>query len=119
EALSLIVGCWGEGRTWEFTLPGLGERFRVISYDRRGHGESTGPPDEGSVHDDVADAAALIEAVHGGPSYVVANSYGAIIALRLAAERPDLVRRMAIHEPPMLLILEGTEHQPLLDAQAP
>jgi len=118
EPLILIHGSWGERTTWGFILPGLGEAFRVVSYDRRGHGESTGPPAEGTVHDDVADAAALIEAVHGGPAYVVANSYGAIIALRLAAERPDLVKRMTIHEPPMLLILEGTEHQGVLDAKA-
>src|SRR5438874_99707 len=94
EPLILIHGSWGERQTWAFIVPGLAESFRVVSYDRRGHGESVAPPDAGTVHDDVADAAALIEGMDAAPAYVVANSYGSCIALRLAAERPELVKPM-------------------------
>ncbi|TMK82607.1 MAG: alpha/beta fold hydrolase, partial [Actinobacteria bacterium] len=54
DPLLLIHGSWGERQTWAFVLPGLAESFRVVSYDRRGHGESVGQPDAGTVHDDVA-----------------------------------------------------------------
>ena len=118
DPLLLIHGSWGERQTWAFVLPGLAESFRVVSYDRRGHGESVGQPDAGTVHDDVADAAALIEVMDGGPAYVVANSYGSCIALRLAAERSDLVRRMVCHEPPMLGVLETSpDYKALFDEQ--
>jgi len=117
--LLLIHGSWGERQTWGFVLPGLGESFRVISYDRRGHGESAGDPTAGTIDDDVADAAALIEALDAAPANVVANSYGSIIALRLAAEHPELVRAMFCHEPPALRILEGTEHEGILDEKRP
>jgi pimeloyl-ACP methyl ester carboxylesterase len=117
--LLLIHGSWGERETWGFILPGLSASFRVLSYDRRGHGESIGDPTAGTVHDDVADAGALIEKVQGEPAYVVANSYGSIVALRLATEHPELVRSMACHEPPALRMLEGTEHEGILEEQAP
>jgi pimeloyl-ACP methyl ester carboxylesterase len=123
EPLVLIHGSWGERQTWGLVVPALAESFRVISYDRRGHGESSAPPDAGTVHDDVADVAALIDALGDGRAHVaalidalgdgrahvVANSYGACIALRLAAAHPDRVARMACHEPPMLGVLDADD----------
>lgn len=90
--------CWctalgAESQTWGFVVPGLAESFHVVAYDRRGHGNSGGPPEAGTVHDDMADLAALIEDLGIAPVNLVANSYGACIALRLTIERPDLVRR--------------------------
>ena len=117
--LLLIHGSWAERPTWMFIMAGLSESFRVISYDRRGHGESVGDPTAGTMDDDVADAAALIETLDAAPAYVVGSSYGSIIALKLATERPDLVRRMAVHEPPALAMLPGTEHEGLLEDQTP
>lgn len=107
--LLMIHGSWGERGTWGFVVPGLAESFRVVTYDRRGHGESTSDPVAGTVHDDVADAAGLIETLGLAPARVVAGSYGACIALRLATARPDLVERLVCHEPPMLGLLEGAE----------
>jgi len=104
--LVLIHGSWGERQTWGFVVPALAESFRVISYDRRGHGESTARPDAGTVHDDVADVVRLIDAVGDGRANVVANSYGACIALRLADAHPERVARMVCHEPPMLGALD-------------
>jgi pimeloyl-ACP methyl ester carboxylesterase len=86
----------------------LAESFSVITYDLRGHGRSTiDPPDAGDVHDDIADLAALIERLGIGPANVAGNSSGACIALRLTAERPDLVRRTLAHEPPSDWLLAG------------
>lgn len=107
EPLVLVHGSWGEGDTWGFVVPGFAESFRVVTYDRRGHGRSSGPPEQGTVYDDVADLAALIEKLGVAPANLVANSYGACIALRLTAQRPELVRRTAAHEPPFLPLLAG------------
>lgn len=107
DPLVLVHGSWGESMTWGFVVPGLAERFRVVTYDRRGHGQSDGSPTEGTVHDDVSDLAGLIEELDLGPAHVCGNSYGTNIALRLAIERPDLVRRFAGHEPPLVSVLDG------------
>jgi pimeloyl-ACP methyl ester carboxylesterase len=108
HALVLVHGSWMVRQTWRLVVPGLTPSFRVVSYDRRGHGESDAQPEAGTVHDDVADAAALIEALDIAPAHVVANSYGACIALRLGVEHPELVARMVCHEPPLLRVLEGS-----------
>ncbi len=116
EPLVLVHGSWGEGDTWGFVVPGLAESFRVVTYDRRGHGKSSAPPEEGTVHDDVADLAALIEKLGIGPANLAANSYGSCIALRLTAQRPELVRRLAAHEPPFMpLLAADPDARPVFD----
>ena len=107
EPLVLVHGSWAEQTNWDPVVPGLARSHRVVRYDRRGHGQSTTPPAEGTVHDDVADLAGLIEDLGLAPANVCGNSYGACISLRLAAERPELVRRVAGHEPPMVGVLVG------------
>ena len=102
EPLVLVHGAWVDGHTWDFVVPQLAESFSVVTYDLRGHGRSViDPPGAGTVHDDVADLAALIERLQIGPANVAGNSSGACIALRLTIERPELVRRTLAHEPPM------------------
>lgn len=116
EPLVLVHGSWGDSTTWGLVEPSLTEMFRVVTYDRRGHGQSGGPPTEGTVHDDVSDLAALIEQLDLGPANVCGSSYGTNIALRLAIERPDLVRRVAGHEPPLLAVLaDQVEHANIYD----
>src|ERR687894_701067 len=64
-----------------------------------------GPPGQGSIHEDVADLAALIEHLDLAPVWVAGNSFGASITLRLASERPDLLRGIIAHEPPLFSLL--------------
>lgn len=101
----LVHGSWDARHVWNRIVPLLAGSLRVVAFDRRGHGESTCPPGQGSVHDDVADLAGLIEALDLAPAWVVANSFGASIALRLAAERPGLLRGIAAHEPPLFALM--------------
>ncbi len=104
--LVLVHGSWVDARTWRPILPILGRRFRAVAYDRRGHGRSSHPPGQGSVRDDVGDLAALIESLDQGPAHLVGNSFGGSIVLRLAGQRSDLVRSIAVHEPPLPRLLE-------------
>jgi pimeloyl-ACP methyl ester carboxylesterase len=53
----------------------------------------------------VADLAALIEHLGLAPAWVAGNSFGASITLRLAGERPDLLRGAIGHEPPLFALL--------------
>jgi pimeloyl-ACP methyl ester carboxylesterase len=102
EPLVLVHGAWVDGHTWDLVVPQLAESYFVVTYDLRGHGRSViDPPGAGSVHDDVADLAALIERLEIGSANVAGISSGACIALRLTIERPELVRRTLAHEPPM------------------
>lgn len=107
DPVVLVHGSWIDRHTWAFVAPQLTDRFRVVTIDRRGHGESVPEPDGSTVRDDVADLAALITALDLAPAHVVGNSMGSCIALRLAATHPELVSRMVCHEPPLRSVLEA------------
>lgn len=81
-------------RLWDAVLPLL-PGFRAIRFDKRGHGLSSRGPDEG-IAGFAEDAAALIEAVAGGPVVFVGLSIGGMIGQALAARRPDLVRALVL-----------------------
>lgn len=97
--LVLVHGSWGDGAGWDPVLPALAQRFRVLTYDRRGHSRSERPPAQGSAEEDMTDLAALIEHLDLAPVHVVGVSSGASLALRLAARHPELIRSVAAHEP--------------------
>jgi pimeloyl-ACP methyl ester carboxylesterase len=103
--LVLVHGSWDSHHDWDLVVPRLTDAFRVLTYDRRGHSQSERPTGQGSVREDVADLAALIEHLGLMPAWVVGNSFGASIALRLAGEHPDLLRGVIAHEPPLFSLL--------------
>jgi pimeloyl-ACP methyl ester carboxylesterase len=112
-----VHGSWGDHHNWDLVVPEIAASYRPVTYDRRGHSQSDRPTGPGSVHEDVADLAALIEALHLAPVHLVGTSFGAIISLHLAAERPALIRSLFVHEPPLVGLLAGdVDRQPIVEA---
>jgi pimeloyl-ACP methyl ester carboxylesterase len=99
DPMVLVHGGMGSYPWMDPLAPRLAGSFRVISYDRRGHGRSELPDGQMNVQDHVNDLAALIEELDSAPAWVVGNSSGSSVALRLAGERPDLFRGLVVHEP--------------------
>jgi pimeloyl-ACP methyl ester carboxylesterase len=97
----MVHGSWVDHHSWDLVAPRFAESHTVLTYDRRGHSQSERPASQGSVHEDVADLAALIEHADMAPAHLVGNSFGGSICLRLATERPDLIRSLVVHEPPL------------------
>ena len=95
----LIHPSGSTGSTWGGAVEELARVGRVITYDRRGYARSGGEPVR-SLSTHSADAAALLESLQAPPAVVVGTSSGAMIALDLAARRPDLVRAVVEHEGP-------------------
>jgi pimeloyl-ACP methyl ester carboxylesterase len=110
EPLVLVHGSWDDRQTWAFVENDLAQSFRVVTYDRRGHTGSDDSPKPGSRRDDEDDLAALIEERGLAPAHVVANSFGGSIAFGLVVRRPELVRSVCAHEPP-LLALAADDHR--------
>jgi pimeloyl-ACP methyl ester carboxylesterase len=102
EPLVLVHGAFGSTVRWSLIVDDLAESFHVVNYDRRGHGNSSGgvvPPTRVEQEDDLA---GLIERLGLGPVHLVGSSFGGAMALSLAARRSDLVRTVAVHEPPLV-----------------
>jgi pimeloyl-ACP methyl ester carboxylesterase len=95
-------------------FPTLASHFTdrtVVTYDPRGVERSTRTDGGGelSPNDHAADLAALIEKLDAGPVDLFASSGGAVNALALLAQRPDLVKTLVAHEPPLAGILPDSE----------
>jgi pimeloyl-ACP methyl ester carboxylesterase len=110
ELVVLVHGSWGDHQNWASVVPVLSQSRRVLTYDRRGHSRSERPATQGSVHEDVADLAALVEHHGRSQAHIIGSSFGASIVLRLAAERPDLFRSLIVHEPPLFSLLGDEPH---------
>lgn len=101
----LVHGSWVDHHSWDAVAAPFGRSLEVLVYDRRGHGESSGALRRRPVRDDAADLAALLEAIDLYPVHVVAHSYGGAVAFRLAADRPEMVRSLVLHEPSFVDLL--------------
>ena len=76
----------------------LGERFTVVTYDRRGRGDS-GDSAPYAVAREIEDLEALVDAA-GGAAHVVGFSSGAALALEAASALGPKVRKLAVYEAP-------------------
>jgi pimeloyl-ACP methyl ester carboxylesterase len=92
-ALMLIHGYGGAASNWTLVAPRLLERYRVIVPDLPGHGGSSalpGPPER------VDPYAERLAALLNEPAVLVGHSLGAVVALRLAVRRPELVQGLVL-----------------------
>ncbi|MCI4319720.1 MAG: alpha/beta hydrolase [Thermoplasmata archaeon] len=107
EAVALVHGAWADRHQWDAVATKIAASHRVISYARRGHGESHAPGRPMFLADHVADLSSLIAIVGRGPVHLVGSGTGGVIALELALRRPDQVRSVNLHEPPLAGLLAG------------
>lgn len=92
--LVLIHG-WTHNRSvWDDQVPVLSKRYRVVRYDSRGFGRSTGFADE-SV--EPLDLLVLLEALGIDRAYLVGHSRGGGVALRFAAAYPQRVTGLVLY----------------------
>jgi len=85
-------------RMYDAQVAHLRARYRCVAYDHRGQGLSR---DDGSPYDMerlTDDAAQLIERLGLAPCFFVGLSMGGFVGLRLAAQRPDLLRGLVLIE---------------------
>jgi 3-oxoadipate enol-lactonase len=78
-----------DARMWEKVLPDLQSRFRVITYDTRGHGQSVCAAGQPTLSDLAHDLTAVLDAV-GVPKALLAGvSLGGMTGMTLALEQPE------------------------------
>jgi pimeloyl-ACP methyl ester carboxylesterase len=90
--MGLGYGRWG----WEPVVDRLAQRFRVITFDNRGVGDSDVPPGPYTVRQLAADAAAVLDAFDLERADVVGTSLGGMVAQELAIERPERVEKLVL-----------------------
>ena len=96
EPLLFIHGLGSSTRDWEHQVEFFADRYQVIAFDVRGHGQTSQPPGPYSVAQFAEDTAKLLDALEVGPAHVVGLSMGGMIAFQLAVSYPEKVRSMTV-----------------------
>lgn len=94
EAFVFIPGLVGLYDAWSFQLDHFAQRYRCVTFDHRGTGESDKPTEPGSystgtIADDVI---ALMDKLNIEKAHIVGTSTGGCILQNLALDYPDRVR---------------------------
>jgi pimeloyl-ACP methyl ester carboxylesterase len=91
---------------WEPQVEGLGNSFRLVRFDRRGFGLSSG---RASLNADVCDALALCDGLHLTRVACVGMSQGARVALHLCRIAPQRISCVVLDGPPRMLMEETAQ----------
>jgi 3-oxoadipate enol-lactonase len=98
ETIVFSHGLLWSGRMFDAQVASLKGRFRVITYDHRGQGESEATADGYDMDTLAADAAELIQKLVRGPCHFAGLSMGGFVGMRLAIRRPELLKSLILME---------------------
>ncbi len=98
ETIVFSHGLLMSGRMFDAQVAQFRDRYRCITYDHRGQGDSNAPADGYDMETVAEDGAALIRALDVGPVHFVGLSMGGFVGMRLALRHPELLRSLTIME---------------------
>jgi 3-oxoadipate enol-lactonase len=87
-ALAFVNSLGTDSRIWDAVTELLNARYRVLCYDKRGHGLSDAPPGDYALDDHLDDLTALVDYVGLGRFGLVGVSIGGLIGQGLALRAP-------------------------------
>ncbi len=101
----LLHGIASSAATFRRVLPQLDDRYRCISLDLLGFGESPAPLDATyTIEEHVASIRATIDSLRlRAPFILVGHSLGSLLAARYTAQNPGHVSRLVLASPPVYL----------------
>jgi pimeloyl-ACP methyl ester carboxylesterase len=99
--LMFMHGWCGDRSFFAPQFDSFSQSHRVVSLDLPGHGESA-VPEEYAIEAFASEVADLARALQLGRCVVFGHSIGAMVALALSQSAPDVVRAVALIDPPPL-----------------
>lgn len=110
----LVHGGLCDSEEWGPVVSYLSAGHRVIAYSRRNaHPNEVRARVPWGIGEHAADLADLIVELSAAPAHLVGESYGAFVALECTMRHPELVRSLAIDEPPIPSLLVSPADAPL------
>ena len=110
DPVVLVHASSTDHRIWGPHAEVIGRRFRVIAPTQRYFG-TTEWPDDGhtfSIATHANDLAEFLQAARLEPVSLVGWSYGAAVCLAMAAQAPELVRRLILYEPAIISFVHAS-----------
>lgn len=96
EPLLLLHGLGSRGEDWAAQIACFARRYRVITADMRGHGQSAKPPGPYSVPLMAHDVLDLLDGLGIDAAHIIGLSMGGMIAFQMVVDHPDRVRSLVI-----------------------
>lgn len=97
EPLLLIIGFGGDHQAWAFQVPAFAERYRVITFDNRGSGQSSVPDATYTTRMMADDAVGVLDALEIERAHVLGVSMGGMIAQEIALNHSRRVKSLQLH----------------------
>jgi len=102
DPLLMLHGWGGNSLSFMAAASALEAKYRTLSPDLPGFGFSEPPPQAWGSSDYAHVAASLIKAAEFESAFVLGHSRGGTIAVALATEHPELVRKLVIVSSPIV-----------------
>lgn len=83
-------------RIWDWQVPALEDRYRLLRYDWRGHGDTDAPPGPYTLAQFLADAVAVMDALDLEQVHWVGISTGGMIGQGLAIHYPERIQTLTL-----------------------
>lgn len=96
ETIVFSHGYLMNSRMFDHQIAAFEDRYRVIAFDHRGHGQSDLCQTPFGMYDLVDDAEALIRALVDGPVHFAGMSTGGFAGMRIALRSPELIRSLIL-----------------------
>ncbi|MGQ9894306.1 MAG: alpha/beta fold hydrolase [Roseiflexus sp.] len=98
ETIVFAHGLLWSGRMFDHQVDALKDRYRCITFDFRGQGQSEVTASGYDMDTLAEDAAALIESLHCAPCHFAGLSMGGFVGMRLAIRRLELLASLILME---------------------
>ena len=95
-ALVFINSLGSDFRIWQEVVPAFAEDFRVVLYDKRGHGLSDAPPAPYTIDEHADDLLGLLDHLGIERFSLIGLSIGGLISQRLAARCPERIQTITL-----------------------
>ncbi len=96
QPLLFIAGLGVDNMCWIYQVPKFQEFFKVIVFDNRGIGKSTGSIAPYSIRMMADDAVELLKYLNIEKSHIVGTSMGGMIAQEIAINYPNMVDKLVL-----------------------
>lgn len=95
-ALVFVNSLGTDARIWDGVIERFSDRYRVLSYDKRGHGLSDTPDGDYSLSDHIDDLTGLLDHLGFDTIFLAGVSVGGLIAQGMALRHPERLRGIVL-----------------------
>lgn len=97
----LLHGFQSNAHTWDTFSQAMAETYHIFALDQRGHGDSSWAPDgDYATAAFIRDIVGFLEALHLAPALLIGHSMGGRHAAMVAADYPQLAKKVVIVDTP-------------------